>query len=61
MSPVDERDVRRIAAEAGLDVRTVRRILAGARPRSAATAAAIEAAAKKLRIRIWRTSRKVPR
>lgn len=58
-SHLEEKEVRRLAAEAGLDVRTVRRILGGARPRSRATADALEHAAKTLGITLWR--RKVKR
>lgn len=60
-SHLEEKDVRRLAVEAGLDVRTVRRILGGARPRSQATAAALEAAAKALGIVLWRPKVKRPR
>lgn len=49
---VDEKDVRRVAAECGLDVRTVRRWFAGHRPRSVATTAAIGVACIKLHVKI---------
>ncbi len=49
---VDEKDVRRVAAESGLDVRTVRRWFAGYRPRSEATTAAIGVACIKLHVKI---------
>lgn len=48
---VSEQDCRRIAAEASIDVRTVRRVFEGEPPRSAATLAAIEAAADRLGIK----------
>jgi DNA-binding LacI/PurR family transcriptional regulator len=47
---ISEQDCRRIAAQAGLDVRTVRRVFAGGRSRSMATYAAIEDAAKALKL-----------
>lgn len=47
---VSEQDCRRIAAEASLDVRTVRRVLAGAQSRSLVTVKAIQAAMIKLEI-----------
>jgi hypothetical protein len=49
---VGEKDVRRVAAESGLDVRTVRRCLVdGDRPRSVATQQAIYQACIKLGVR----------
>ncbi len=50
---VSEQDCRRIAAEAALDVRTVRRAVnSRTRPRSASTVVAIVAAAEKLKIAV---------
>lgn len=49
---VDDRDVMRIAAETMLDVRTVRRYLGGAPPRSRLTAEQIEAAMVRLGIKV---------
>lgn len=53
---VSDKDVRRVAAESGLDVRTVRRCFAGEPPRSLATVAAIEAACIKLGVS-WKPKR----
>ncbi len=54
---VDEKDVRRVAAESGLDVRTVRRCLVdGEQPRSVVTVAAIHAACIKLGVG-WKPKR----
>ncbi len=53
---VNEKDVRRVAAEASLDVRTVRRCLAGSPPRSLVTVAAIHAACIKLGV-AWKPKR----
>lgn len=50
---MDERDVRRVAAECGLDVRTVRRVLVGGEhPRSGVTAEAIAAACIRLKVNV---------
>ena len=51
---VTDQDIKRIAAEAGLDWRTVRRAQKGARVRSAATKKAIADACAKLGI-VWTT------
>ena len=48
---VSEQDYRRIAAEASLDVRTVRRVFGGAAVRSAATMKSIEDACMALGIK----------
>jgi DNA-binding LacI/PurR family transcriptional regulator len=52
MPPVEERIVRLVAAESALDVRTVRRALSDRRTRSTVTAAAILAAAERLRLEL---------
>ena len=45
---VSEQDMRRIAAEAGIDVRTVRRLMSGQRARSSVTRAAVAHACAEL-------------
>ena len=45
---VSDRDIRRVAADCGLDERTVRRCFAGAPPRSRVTLEAIERACRNL-------------